>query len=148
MPRKDSMRQVNQETIDLIKHFEGCVLKVYIDAVGFPSVGIGHLIKHNELFTTITMEEAEALLQKDLSEAINGVLRYIKVPLTDNQFGALVSFCFNLGNGCLQRSTLRQRINRGDFEVGNEFLKYNKAGGKVLKGLTRRRIAEANLFNL
>lgn len=141
------MRQVNQATIDLIKKFEGCVLNVYKDAVGLPTIGIGHLLTNGEVYTSITMEEAEALLQKDLRLAIRGVLKYIKVPLNDNQFGALVSFCFNLGNGCLQRSTMRMRLNRGDYDVFNEFLKYKMAGGRVLKGLLRRRIAEANLFS-
>lgn len=140
------MREVNQATIDLIKKFEGCRLKVYKDAGGYPTVGIGHLLKNGEDYTEITMDEAEELLQKDLSMAIKGVLRYISVPLTDNQFGALVSFCFNLGNGCLQRSTLRQKINRGEWDVYPEFIKYNKCKGRILLGLTRRRQAEANLF--
>jgi lysozyme len=142
------MRNVNQATIDLIKRFEGCVLHVYKDVAGFPSIGIGHLITEGEVFDTITMGEAEELLQKDLTDAIRGVIRLIKTPLTDDQFGAIVSFTFNLGSGCLQRSTLRSRINRGDFDVYSEFLKYNKAGRplRVWKGLTLRRQAEAILF--
>jgi len=143
------MRQVNKATIDLIKRFEGCVLHTYKDAVGLPTIGIGHLLLEGENYDEqITLEKAEMLLQLDLKLAINGVLRYIKVPLTDNQFGALVSFAFNLGNGCLQASTMRRRINRGDYDVSNEFMKYNKAGRplRVLRGLTKRRQAEAILF--
>lgn len=141
------IREVNQETIDLIKKFEGCKLHVYKDAIGLPTIGIGHLITKGEEFTEITEEEAENLLKKDLQQAVNAVLRLIKVSLTDNQFGALVSFCFNCGSGSLQRSTLRAKLNREEYnDVPAEFLKWNKAGGKVFKGLTRRREAEAALF--
>jgi lysozyme len=140
------MRLVNKETIDLIKRFEGCVLHVYKDAAGLPTIGIGHLLTTGQAYNVITMEQAEELLQKDLNKAIRGVLRYISVPLTDNEFGALVSFAFNCGNGALQRSTLRMKINRGDKDVESSFLRWNKAGGRILKGLTRRRQAEADLF--
>jgi lysozyme len=142
------MRQVNKAGIDLIKRWEAFFDHVYICPAGYKTIGWGHLVKEGEIFGVITQDEGEVLLRKDLGVAIQGILRYISVPLTDNQFGALVSFCFNLGNGCIQRSTLRQRLNRQDYDVTNEFLKYNKAGGRVLKGLTRRRIAEASLFNL
>jgi lysozyme len=138
--------KVNQATIDLIKRWESFVDHVYLCAAGYRTIGFGHLVGQSEQFSTISIEEAEELLQKDLIFAINGVARNIKVPLTDNQFGALVSFAFNLGSGCLQRSTLRQRLNRSDFDVENEFMKYVYAGGKKLKGLIRRRQAEANLF--
>ena len=143
------MYRVNTATLNLIKKFEGCVLHVYKDAVGLPTIGVGHLITDGEVFDTITQEEADNLLQMDLRVAIRGVFRNIRVPLTDNQYGALISYTFNLGSGCLQRSTLRSRINRDDLDVYSEFLKYNKAGIplRAWKGLTRRRIAEANLFS-
>ena len=80
------------------------------------------------------------MLSKDLERFIRGVSKYCPSPITQGQLDALVSFSFNLGLGTLQRSTLRQKHNRGDFEgAAEEFLKYTKAGGKILKGLVTRR---------
>jgi lysozyme len=139
---------VNKATLNLIKSFEKFVDHVYLDAVGLKTIGYGHLLLKNEVFSTITEEEANELLQKDLTKAINAVLRLIKVYLNDNQFGALVSFTFNCGSGALQRSTLRAKLNRGEYdEIPDELLKWCRAGGKKLKGLLRRRIAEGNLFS-
>ena len=87
-----------------------------------------------------TIQEADAILAKDLERFVRGVSKYCPVITSQGQLDALVSFSFNLGLGTLQRSTLRQKHNRGDFEgAANEFLKYTKAGGKVLKGLVTRR---------
>ena len=87
-----------------------------------------------------TLEEADAVLSKDLERFIRGVSKYCPVITSQGQLDALVSFSFNLGLGTLQRSTLRQKHNRGNFEgAAEEFLKYTKAGGKVLKGLVIRR---------
>jgi lysozyme len=87
------------------------------------------------------------ILKKDLNRFEQGVLRLIKVPLTQGQFDALVSFSFNVGLGNLQNSTLRMKVNRGDFEGASEqFLVWTKAGGKVLKGLVTRRTDEQALF--
>ena len=96
----------------------------------------------------MTEDEAKELLNRDLDKFASGVVRLCKVPLSDDQFGALVSFSFNVGLGNLQASTLLRKLNRGDplEEVADEFLKWNKAGGKVLRGLTNRRKAERNLF--
>ena len=86
-------------------------------------------------------------MQSDLLRYEQAVTRLVKVPLTQGKFDALVSFTFNLGGGALQRSTLRQKINRQDYEgAANEFLKWVRAGGAVSKGLVARRIAERNLF--
>jgi lysozyme len=97
---------------------------------------------------TFTMEEVDAILQKDLSRFLAGVLRYC--PSSANSQGwidSLVSFSFNVGLGTLQRSTLRQKHNRGDYVgAAEEFLKYTKAGGKVLKGLENRRKDERALY--
>jgi lysozyme len=141
------MRIVNKAGIDLIKSFEKWKEKAYLDAVGILTIGWGHVVLKEESFTVITIEEGEELLAKDLSKAIKPVLRNISVPLTDNQFAALVSFTFNLGGASLQRSTLRRKINRGELEdIKEEFLKWNKAGGKKLAGLAKRRLREAELF--
>lgn len=94
-----------------------------------------------------SMEEVDGLLKSDLARFERGVDRLITVPLRQNQFDALVSFSFNLGLGTLQRSTLRQKVNRGEFEdAAEEFMKFVKAGGKVFRGLVIRRTDERNLF--
>jgi lysozyme len=90
---------------------------------------------------------AQALLSKDVWSAERSVLRLIKVPLTDGQFDALVSFTFNLGGGALQRSTLRRKVNREEHgEVPEQLMRWVWAGGKRLRGLSRRRKAEAALY--
>ena len=91
--------------------------------------------------------EIDELFRHDLRRFERGVTRLINYPLQQNQFDALVSFAFNLGNGALQASTLRRKLNRGDVEgASNEFKRWVRAGGRVLKGLVRRRAAEAILF--
>lgn len=139
--------KTSQKGIDLIKQFEGVVLKVYKDAVGLPTIGYGHLIKKGEVFTTITQQQAEELLAKDLKQFEEGISTSVKVALTQNQFDALVSFTFNLGIGNLNSSTLLKKLNVGDIQgAADQFPRWNKAGGKTLAGLTRRRLAEKELF--
>lgn len=138
------MRYVTDKGIKLIKAFEGYSNIVYLDSAGLETIGYGHLLR-GESFTEITNEQAEELLRKDLYSAERSVLRLIESPLTDNQFDALVSFTFNLGGAVLQRSTLRAKINRGESPYG-EFERWCWAGGKKLKGLIKRRLAESNLF--
>ena len=138
--------------IKLIEKFEGCYLKPYRDCVGLWTVGIGTLIGDGRSLPdswnrTFTLEECYALLRKELAHIERGIGKYITFPLTQNQFDAIAVFTYNLGLGCLQRSTLRQKLNRGDIQGCIEsWKKYNKAGGKVWKGLTRRREAEIGLF--
>jgi len=97
---------------------------------------------------TFTKEEVDGILRSDLARFERGVAQYCPVALSQGQFDALVSFSFNVGLGTLQRSTLRQKILRGDKEgAAEEFLKYCMAGGKVLKGLQNRRLDERALFN-
>ena len=144
-------RFTTNEGIELIKNFEGFSSEVYKDVVGLYTIGYGHLITKDDDRDTfgkgINMFEGEELLKKDLFKSERAVLRLVNVPLSDGQFNALVSFCFNLGSGSLQRSTLRQKVNRGEYEdVGNEFLKWIYAGGKIFKGLVRRRKAEREMF--
>ena len=139
--------KTNQAGIDLIKQFEGYRLEPYKDAVGLPTIGIGHLIRHDESFTSLTQEEAEELLRKDLHYAESAVNQLINVSLNENQFSALVSFTFNLGSGILKASTLRMKLNRGEYDkIPQEIKRYCFAGGKKLSGLARRREAEAALF--
>lgn len=141
-----SPTKISQTGIDLIKEFEGLELKAYPDAVGVWTIGYGHT-KTAVPGMVITEGEAEYLLKQDLVIFERCVQRYITVPLTQNQFDALVSFSFNLGCGSLQESTLRKKLNAGDYNgAANEFPRWNKAGGKVLRGLVRRREAERALF--
>jgi lysozyme len=141
------MRHIIQAGLDLIKHFESFSGTVYLDCVGVPTIGYGHAVKHGESFTSITKEYAEYLLAKDVEIAEKAVLRLVSVPLSDAQFSALVSFVFNLGAGALQRSTLRSKLNRGEYvDASDEFRKWVWAGGKKLNGLIRRREAERRLF--
>ena len=144
--------KISKQGLELIAYFEGVKLKPYKCPAGLWTVGIGHLIGDgntlpNDWNRTFTLEEAYALLAKDVARFERGVSLYCPVPLTQGMFDALVSFSFNLGLGTLQRSSLRQKVNRGDFEGAKKvLLKYNKANGKVLKGLDLRRKAEARLF--
>jgi len=153
----------SEKGIQLIKHFEGCHLKPYLCPALLWTVGYGHVLypEQNRLplaqrksynlkiehFRNWEQSEVDALLKQDLQRFERGVLRYITVPLKQNEFDALVSFSFNLGLGTLQRSSIRSKLNRGDKEGAIEtLLKYCRAGGKILKGLQRRRAAEADLF--
>jgi lysozyme len=95
----------------------------------------------------LSADEIDEILRKDLNRFEAGVLRLIKVPLTQGQFDALVSFSFNVGLGNLQNSTLRMKVNRSEFEAaGEQFLVWTKAGGKVLPGLVKRRTHEKEMF--
>jgi lysozyme len=144
------MRHITQHGLNLIKQFEGFSSHIYLDAAGLPTIGYGHLLHAGEaeMFKNgITESVAQALLIKDVLRAEQAVLRLITVPLTNGQFDALVSFTFNLGAGALQRSTLRRKINREDHpDAPAEFMKWVWAGGRRLKGLIRRRSAEAQLY--
>ncbi|MET0155769.1 MAG: lysozyme [Rickettsiales bacterium] len=144
------MRHITQHGINLIKRFEGFEPRIYLDAAGLPTIGYGHLLRPGEaeMFVNGISEAAgEALLIKDVLLAEQAVLRLITVPLTDGQFDALVSFTFNLGGGALQRSTLRRKVNREEHDaVPPEFLRWVWAGGKKLRGLVRRREAEAAFY--
>ena len=136
----------------MIKHHEGVRLKPYQDPIGLWTVGVGHLIGDGkslpiEWFRTLTMDEVDELLKKDLQRFERGVLRLCPNNLTQSRFDALVSFAFNVGLGNLQASTLRQKHNRNDvLGAAKEFLRWNKAGGKVFRGLTIRRQDESNLY--
>lgn len=144
---------ISDEGISLIKRYEGYKTTPYRCPAGLYTVGYGHVIGNglqlpDEWNRTFSLGEIDELLRTDLARFERGVLHYCTVYLTQSQFDSLVSFSFNLGLGVLQRSTLRQKLNRGDYNgASKELLKYTRAGGKVLKGLVRRRQAEYNLFN-
>ena len=145
------MRHITQEGLDLIKRFEGFSPTIYICPAGYPTIGYGHVVRGDErgrFADGIDEEEARGLLQRDVRCAERGVLRLIEVPLTDGQFDALVSFTFNLGTGALQRSTLRRKVNREEHaQVPREFMRWVWAGGRRMKGLIKRRAAEARSYS-
>ena len=139
--------RVSQRGIDLIKKFEGLELTSYEDAAGVLTIGYGHTGEDVKPGDVISKEQAEKLLRRDLEEAEQGVNRNVTVPLTQNQFDALVSFTYNLGTTALANSTLLRELNKGRYEsAAAQFERWVYAGGKKLKGLIRRRIAEKQLF--
>lgn len=139
--------KISEEGLDIIKSFEGLELKTYKDSVGVLTIGWGSTGSHVKPGMVITKGQAEELLKQDVSRFEKGINDLVKVPLTQNQFDALVSFSFNLGLGNLKSSTLLRKLNMSDYSgAAGEFLRWNKAGGKVLNGLTRRRQAEKDMF--
>ena len=142
---------MSDDGVNFVKEFEHFYPKKYNDPIGLPTIGYGHLItkadgnKYNGV--TLSEDEATELLKSDLQIAQNAVYRLVKVKLNQNQFDALVSWTFNLGEGNLQKSTLLKMLNIGDFnDVPDQMKSWNKAGGRVLPGLVRRRNSEANMF--
>jgi lysozyme len=143
------MRHPTEVCLTLMRAFEGFRATPYKCLGGVWTQGYGSTGPHVTADSTpITEADANLLLVLDADAAARAVLRNISVPLTDGQFDALTDFCFNLGGGALQRSRLRAVINRGEHQdVEAELLKWCKAGGVVVRGLLRRRYAEANLYN-
>jgi lysozyme len=154
---------VSPKAIAMIQHHEGIRYKPYRCPAKLWTIGVGHVMypeqgklkvenrdefllrsEDNRLWTK---EEVDGILRFDLARFERGVAQFCPVPLTQGMFDGLVSFSFNVGLGTLQRSTLRQKLLRGDKAgAGEEFLKYCMAGGKILKGLQNRRIDERALF--
>ena len=134
------------EGLSLIKKFEGCELEAYKCAAGVWTIGYGSTkgVKEND---SITQEEADKLLLKEVEEYEKYVDTYVEVPLKQNQFDSLVAWTFHLGPNALASSTLLKVLNAGNYEeVPAQIKRWNKANGKVLEGLVRRREAEALLF--
>lgn len=144
-PIGESM-QISEEGKNLIKKFEGCELEAYKCAAGVWTIGYGH-IKTAVEGMEISQSTADELFDEEIVEYENYVNTAVTVPLSQNQFDAIVSWVFNLGNGNLQASTMLKVINSGDHAgVPAQIKRWNKAGGKVLEGLIRRREAEALLY--
>lgn len=145
-------KNVNDRTIALIKHFEGLSLKAYWDddgkcwTIGWGHTGLQH--KDGTVFRgrEITSEKADWLLRYDMDQFEARVTTMVNVPITEDQYGALVSFDFNTGG--LHKSTLLDKLNDMDYDgAAEQFPRWNRSGGKVLRGLTLRRLSEKNLFN-
>lgn len=136
---------ISNEGIKLIKSFEGCKLQAYKDPVGVWTIGYGH-IKNVYEGMLITMHEADSMFIEEIKE-YEGYINKIQVVLKQYEFDALVSWVYNLGPANLISSTLLKRLKSGDFwDIPYQIRRWNKAGGIVLLGLTRRRKAEAFMF--
>jgi lysozyme len=149
-------RKLTKAGANLIHHFEGCLkkdgshYKAYKCPANVLTIGHGHTNHHGRKFDATsrwTREECDAAFAEDMEGFEKAVRRLVKVPLTANQYDALVSFCYNCGEGNLAKSTLLKKVNAGDHKgAAAEFHKWNKGGGKVLAGLTRRRASESLLY--
>ena len=144
---------VSKAAIALIKHHEGVRSRPYRCPANLWTVGVGHLIGDGKSLPdswnrTFSQEEIDGILKSDLRRFELGVSKMLpNVPLRQHEFDAIISFCFNLGLGCFQRSTIRQALLRGDKTQAMESLvKYCRAGGKILRGLQLRRLDERALF--
>lgn len=150
------MRQINSKGLEIIKDSETLELHLYICPAGKKTIGWGHVMPDDTYINmSITQGIAEEFLRADLEKAQKDVESLVTVPLTDNQFSALVSLTFNIGSDIdaddiaegLGDSTLLKKLNAGDYQgAADEFPKWRKGGGKVLKGLVIRRAKERSLF--
>ena len=145
--------KASQKGLDLIKRFEGLKLKPYLCPANICTIGYGNTYypsgaKVKLTDPAITKEKAEELLKFLLTSYEKGVDSFCRDDINQNQFDALTSFAYNVGVGNLQKSTLIKKVNKNpnDPTIRAEFMKWNKGGGKVLLGLTRRRQAEADLY--
>ena len=143
---------INNATKALIRKFEGCYLKAYKCSANKTTIGYGNTFYEDgaavKMGDIITQDRADSLFLIILDEFAAKIKPLIKQPLNDNQFGALLSFAYNCGVANLKNSTLLKKVNANpsDPAIALEFAKWNKAGGKVLNGLTRRRKAESELY--
>lgn len=140
-------REINQDGIDLIKEFEGLHLTPYLCPGKIWTIGYGHT-RTVHAGMVITNAQAELLLDEDLQIFERAVTRLVIVPLSDNQFSALVCFTYNVGIANLETSTLLKLLNRGWYEqVPAQLMRWNRANGEVFGGLARRRAAEGRLWS-
>lgn len=138
--------------IELIKEFEGCKLEAYRCSANVETIGFGNTFYENgvrvKIGDKINKTRAEELLIFMVNKFSNDIKKVVKVQLNDNQFGAILSFVWNIGIVAFAKSTLLKKLNSNpnDITIKDEFMKWNKAGGKVLNGLIRRREAEQKLY--
>ena len=139
--------KTSAEGLSLIKKFEGCELYAYQCSAGVWTIGYGHT-KDVEPGMQITKEDADEMLVEELHEYESYINDFVTAPLSQNQYDALVSWVYNLGPTNLSQSTLLRELNQGNYNgVPSEIRRWNKAGGKVLDGLVRRREAEALMWS-
>ena len=141
------MMQTSENGFALIQKYEGLRLATYVCPGGKLTIGYGHTGPDVTTGKKIDEDEANALLVKDVQRFERAVNGLVTVPMTQGMFDALISFSFNLGVGSLKSSTLLKKLNAGNLTgAADEFLKWNKAGGKVLAGLSARRESERERF--
>lgn len=147
MPGNATGREnIGDKGVELIKHFEGFEEEAYQDVVGVWTIGYGHTggVRAGQV---LDLDDGERILREDLKKFERAVRRRVLVELNQDQFDALVSWTFNLGEGNLKVSTLLRRLNNGEHDaVPSEMARWNKAGGEVYDGLVRRRRAEGKLW--
>jgi lysozyme len=137
---------INVAGLDLLTRYEDFRPKPYDDGTGTLTIGYGHT-RSAVMPASVTEEEAQELLRQDLEYFQDVIYRNVLVPLNENQFSALLSFVYNVGEGNFRNSTLLKKLNNGNFRAASdEFQKWNKGGGEVMGGLLRRRAAEEQLF--
>lgn len=144
--------KLNKAGIDLMHEFEGCSLEAYLCPANKVTIGFGNTYYEDgrpvKMGDKITQERADQLFLFIAEDFAKRVRTLLKTILNENQFSSLVSFAYNAGVANLNKSTLLKKVNANPMDptITNEFLKWNKGGGKVLAGLTRRRNAEAKLY--
>ena len=144
--------KINKSGLHIIVAFEGFAERAYLCPAGIPSIGFGSTRLADGSRVTmdspkITEAEAKILLRQHLDHVEMAIRKLVRVELNENEFSALCSFTYNLGSGRLQSSTLRAKLNRNDkLGAANEFPKWRRAGGRILRGLVRRRALEQKLF--
>lgn len=140
-------RRINAAGLAIVKHYEDCELESYLCPSRVWTIGYGHT--HNVQKGMVwTQRQCDETLEADLREFEAAVERLVTVPLTENQFSAIVSWVFNVGVGAMEGSTLLRKLNKADYAGASaEFQRWDRSGAKILRGLTRRRIAERDLFD-
>ncbi len=144
--------ELSKEGLEAIKQHEGFRASVYLDPIGLPTVGYGHLLTASErrrwpVGAVPPPDQLDEWLRKDLEVTGLAIRESVRVALPQPAYDALVSFIYNVGVGAFKRSTLLRRLNEGKPTLaGEEFLKWDKAGGKRLPGLTKRRQREREMF--
>ena len=144
--------KASRDALSIITAYEGFSSKPYLDPIGIPTIGYGSIWDADRNRVTmdhppINKTQGRALMAQELEHVEGAIAVLIKKPLTQSQFDALCSLVFNIGSGNFQSSTMRMKLNRGDYDgAAGEFWKWRRAGGKILKGLVRRRAAEERLF--
>lgn len=154
--------KMSERGLELLTEWEGFKTKVYKDSAGLPTIGVGHLLTKSELSSGklllegkevkfhngLSREQVVALLEQDIVNYEKTVRETVNVPLNQNQFDALVSFCFNVGQRAFSSSTLVKRLNAKAYsEIPAQLLRWTRAGSRVIKGLINRRNNEIKLWN-
>jgi lysozyme len=138
--------------LSIIKKYEGLKLEAYICPAGVATVGFGSTFypdgRRVKLGDKITIQEAESILLHDIKRFEKEVRNSVKIEITNNQLSALISFVYNVGASAFRKSTLLRKVNANptDINIHNEFMRWTRAGGKVLPGLVKRRAEESRLY--